>query len=126
MIIGMDWLEKNKVILNYYEKSFVYKELESQFFVRQISTMQFNKCISKGFKVYVIQVTNMLERERIPSLEDYAVLQRFKDVFVEEIPKLPPRREIDFSIDILSGSTPIPKEPYRMSLPKLTGLKIQL
>ena len=42
--------------------------------VRQISTMQFNKCISKGCKVYAIQVTNLLERERKASLEDFAVL----------------------------------------------------
>ena len=29
-------------------------------YVRQISTMQFKKCISKGYKIYAIQVTNML------------------------------------------------------------------
>jgi hypothetical protein len=114
IIIGMEWLEKNKVILNYYEKSFVYKDennisrtiqgIRKPVFVRQISTMQFKKCISKGCKIYAIQVTNMLERERKPSLENFAVLQGFKDVFVEEIPELPPRREIDFSIDLLPGS----------------------
>jgi hypothetical protein len=36
------------------------------------------------------------------------------------------RREIDFSIDLLPGSTPISKAPYRMSFPELTELKIQL
>jgi hypothetical protein len=46
-------------------------------------------------------------------------------VFVDEIPELPPRREIDFSLDLLLGSTPISKEPYRMSFPELK-LKIQL
>jgi hypothetical protein len=53
-------------------------------------------------------------------LEDFAVLQGFKDVFVEEIPELPPRRETDFSIDILPGFSPVSKTPYRMSVPKLT------
>jgi hypothetical protein len=47
-------------------------------------------------------------------------------MFVDEIPELPPRREIDFSIDLLPGPLPISKAPYRMSLPKLTELKIQL
>jgi hypothetical protein len=47
-------------------------------------------------------------------------------MFVDEIPELPPRREIDFFIDLLPGSTPISKAPYRMSLPELTELKIQL
>ena len=47
-------------------------------------------------------------------------------MFVDEIPKLPPRREIDFSIDLLLRSSPISKAPYRISLPELTELKIQL
>ena len=47
-------------------------------------------------------------------------------MFVNEIPELTPRREIDFSIDLLPGSAPISKAPYRMSLPELIELKIQL
>ena len=45
---------------------------------------------------------------------------------LDEIPKLPRRRDIDFSIDLLPGSTPISKAPYQMSLPELIELKIQL
>jgi hypothetical protein len=88
--------------------------------------MQLKKCIRKGSQVYAIQVTNLLEKEDNPKLEDFVVLREFRDMFVDEIPELPPRREIDFSIDLLPGSTPISKEPYRMSLPELTKLKIQL
>jgi hypothetical protein len=47
-------------------------------------------------------------------------------MFVDEIPELPLRREINFSIDLLPSSVPISKAPYRMSLPELTELKIQL
>jgi hypothetical protein len=42
---------------------------------------------------------------------------------VDEIPELPPRREIDFSIDLLPELALIFKAPYRMSLPELTELK---
>ena len=45
----------------------------------------------------------------ITKLEDFVVLHEFRDMFVDEIPELPPRREIDFSIDLLPGSTPISK-----------------
>ena len=86
--------------------------------------MQFKKCMNKGFQVYVVQVTNLLEKENKPNLENFAVLHGFRDVFVDEIPELPPRREIDFSFNLLHGSTRISKEPYRMSLPELTKLKI--
>jgi hypothetical protein len=47
-------------------------------------------------------------------------------MFVDEIPELLSRREIYFSIDLLPGSAHISKSPYRMSLPELTELKIQL
>jgi hypothetical protein len=54
------------------------------------------------------------------------VLHDFRDVFVDEILELPPWREIDFSIDLLPGSAPIYKAPYRMSLTELIELEIQL
>jgi hypothetical protein len=47
-------------------------------------------------------------------------------VFVDKILELPPRREIDFSIDMLPSLAPISKAPYLMSLPELTELNIQL
>jgi hypothetical protein len=73
----------------------------------------------KGCQVYVMQVMNLAEKEDKPKLEYFVVLHDFRDMFVGEIPELPPRREIDFSIDLLPISTPISKAPYRMSLPKL-------
>jgi hypothetical protein len=47
-------------------------------YVRRISTMQFQKCINKGF-----QVTNILGEERKPILEDFVVLHGFRDVFIK-------------------------------------------
>jgi hypothetical protein len=54
--------------------------------------MQFNKCMRKGCHIYAIQVTNLLENENKPSLEDFVVLHDFRDVFVDEIHEFPPRR----------------------------------
>jgi hypothetical protein len=69
--------------------------------VRQILAMQFKKCINKGSQFYVFQVTNLLEKENKPILQDFVVLHRFRDVFLGAILELPPRREIDFSINLL-------------------------
>jgi hypothetical protein len=136
MIIGMDWLEQHKEVLDCYTKILSYKDdfgtvrttqgIPKPVSVRQVSVMQLKKCIRKGCQVYAIQVTNLLEKEDKPKLEDFVVLREFRDMFVDEIPELPPRREIDFSIDLLPSSAPISKAPYRMSLPELTELKIQL
>jgi hypothetical protein len=74
--------------------------------------MQFKKCMRKGCQFYAIQITNLLGKEGKPNLEDFVVLHEFKDVFVDGIHELPSIREIDFSIDLLTGSTPISKAPY--------------
>jgi hypothetical protein len=57
-------------------------------------------------------VTNLLEKEKKTSLEDFVILHDFRDVFVDEIPEFRPRREIEFSVDPLPRSAPISKAPY--------------
>jgi hypothetical protein len=94
--------------------------------VEEVSAMQFNKCMRKGCQFYAIQLKNLLEKENKPNLEDFFVLHDFRDVFVYDIPELPPWREIDFSINLLPCSTPISKAHYRMSFLELTELEIQL
>jgi hypothetical protein len=62
---------------------------------------------------------------KVPKLEDYPVLKEYEYVF-KEVPGLPPRRDIDFSIDLMHGAAPISKTPYRMSTPELKELQMQL
>jgi hypothetical protein len=50
----------------------------------------------------------------------------FSDVFPEDLPGMPPEREIEFIIDLLPGTTPISKRPYRMGVNELEELKKQL
>jgi hypothetical protein len=61
----------------------------------------------------------------VSNIEYYAVLKEFDDVF-KEIPGLPPKRDIDFSINLMSGATPVSKTPYKMSTPELKELQMQL
>ena len=51
---------------------------------------------------------------KTPRLEEFHGLQEFRDVFPNEIPRLPPKRDIDFTIELVPGSTPVSKTPYRM------------
>ena len=57
-------------------------------------------------------------------LEDYHVLQEFKDVFLDEIPGLPPKRDIDFTIELVPGEALVFKTPCRMNTPELLELKM--
>ena len=59
-------------------------------------------------------------------LENILVVKDFSDVFPEKLPGIPPVREVDLSIEILSGTTPTSRTPYRMGPTKLKELKIQL
>jgi hypothetical protein len=48
------------------------------------------------------------------------VVSEFPDVFLDDLPGMPPDRNIEFSIDLLPGTAPIAKRPYRMA--SLLGL----
>jgi hypothetical protein len=54
------------------------------------------------------------------------VVRDFSDVFLEELPGMPPDREVEFVMDLLPGTAPISKRLYRMSVEELKELKKQL
>ena len=54
------------------------------------------------------------------------VVCEFPDVFPEDLPGMPPKCEIEFIIDLLPGTAPIYKRPYRMVVNELEELKKQL
>jgi hypothetical protein len=64
-------------------------------------------------------------KDKVPNLENYPVLKEFEDVF-KEVPGLPARRHIDFSIDFMPGAMTVSKTPYRMSTPEFKELQMQL
>jgi hypothetical protein len=55
-------------------------------------------------------------KDKMSNIEYYEVLKYFEDVF-KEISGFPPKRDIDFSINLMPGATPVSKTPYRMSTP---------
>ena len=59
-------------------------------------------------------------------LTAYPMVRDFRDVFLEDMPGLPPYREIDFAVDLVPGTQPISKTPYLMDANELKELKIQL
>ncbi|WMV50243.1 hypothetical protein MTR67_043628 [Solanum verrucosum] len=61
-----------------------------------------------------------------PTLQSIPVVNEFLDVFPEELPGIPPEREIDFAIDMLPGTQPISIPPYRMAPNELKELKDQM
>ena len=60
------------------------------------------------------------------TIEDLPVVREYPDVFPEELPGMPPDRDISFLIDLVPGTAPISKRPYRMPVNELVELKKQI
>jgi len=71
----------------------------------------------------VLRIFTHLEVERGEATSVIPVVQDFGDVFPEEVPRLPPNREVEFSIDLVPGTSPVSMAPYRMAPAELVELK---
>ncbi|KAG8498740.1 hypothetical protein CXB51_005107 [Gossypium anomalum] len=89
-----------------------------------ISSMKGLSIVRKGCEAYFTYVidSKMLEKK----VESMLVVCEFPDVFPEELPGLPPVREVEFDIELVPRTTLILIAPYRMALNKLKELKSQL
>jgi hypothetical protein len=70
--------------------------------------------------------TSMLNRTKATTLKEIRVVQEYPDVFSEDLPGIPPDRDIEFLIELLPGTSPISKRPYRMPVNELVELKKQI
>jgi hypothetical protein len=69
---------------------------------------------------------SMLSQMKVIALEENLVVQEYPDVFLEELSGMPLDRDIEFFIELLLGTPPISKKPYRMPVNELVELKKQL
>ena len=72
---------------------------------------------------YLVSVVDTSLEQQL-KLEDIPVVRNFLYIFPDNLPGLPPDREIEFAIDLILGTTPISKAPYRMALSELKELKV--
>ena len=126
VLIGINWLEVHRVKLDCYNKTFeclneqgklkVVKGIPKVIYSRQDSTMQMKKFCGKGCRVYATHVLEATENDT-PRLEGFHMLQEFGNVLLDQIPWLPPKREINFTFELVLGVAPVSQTPYRMSIP---------
>ncbi|GJZ77146.1 putative reverse transcriptase domain-containing protein [Tanacetum coccineum] len=68
----------------------------------------------------------MEKRSKEKRLEDVLVIRDFPEVFPEELPRLPPSRQVEFRIDLVPGAAPVARAPYRLTPSKMRELSVQL
>ena len=78
----------------------------------------------QGCGAYLAHIVDT--RLESPCIKDIPVVCDFPEVFLENLPGLPPEREVEFPIELIPGSTPISITPYRMAPAELRELKAQL
>ncbi|GJZ83575.1 putative reverse transcriptase domain-containing protein [Tanacetum coccineum] len=134
VILGMDWLASHRATIDCYARTvifgnvrqpeFVYHGSSSLKSVKLISAMKARTLISHGCQGFLASVMDTSLES--PNIENLSVVREFADVFPDELPGLPPAREIEFGIELIPGAEPISKAPYRMAPVELKELKEQL
>ena len=89
-----------------------------------ISTLEAKRLLHKGCEAYLAYVigTSTLK----VTLRSVPIVREFLDVFLEDLPGLPPDRKLEFGIELLSRSAPISIPPYKMAPVELKELKTRL
>jgi hypothetical protein len=113
LILGMSWLRKAKAVIHCAR-----------------GTVELTISKGEGFEVKITITAStrpavfLVDGKFVGS--NICVVMDFPDVFLEELPGMPPDREVEFVIDLLPGTTSISKRSYRMSVEELKELKKQL
>jgi hypothetical protein len=109
----MDWLSRHKALIDYAKKSVKLTTPDGK--VLEFVAEPF--VTAKGVANHAM--VNQLDAS--PG-SDVSMVNEFLDVFPEDLPGMPPDRDIEFVIELKSGTTPIYKTPFRMTTPELVEL----
>nr|GEX60677.1 hypothetical protein [Tanacetum cinerariifolium] len=71
--------------------------------------------IPYGNKMLIVKSNNGVSQLKEKQLEDFPIICDFPEVFPEELPGLPPPRQVEFRIDLVPGAAPVARTPYRLA-----------
>jgi hypothetical protein len=112
VLLGMDWMTRHRVSLDISSRAV---EIDSPEYETTILYLPQRECNNSC--VYAVEGIK---------LKDIPIVCEYPDVFPDDLPRIPPDRDIEFIIELQPGTTPISKRPYRLPPNELTELKIQL
>nr|GFA45282.1 putative reverse transcriptase domain-containing protein [Tanacetum cinerariifolium] len=92
--------------------------------LKVVSCMKVKKYVDRGSYLFVAQVVEKELTER--RLEDVPVICKFPDVFPEDLPGLPPPRQVEFEIELVPGAALVARAPYRLAPSEMKELAKQL
>ncbi|GKA10680.1 putative reverse transcriptase domain-containing protein, partial [Tanacetum coccineum] len=140
-IIGMDWLAKYQAIIVCAEKIvripwgnetlIVHGDESNQGHETRLHIISYSKTqeyMLKGCPVFLAHVTTneVEDKSEKKRLEDVPIVRDFPEVFPEDLPGLPPTRQVEFQIDLVPGAAPVARAPYRLAPSEMKELSKQL
>ncbi|GKA39192.1 putative reverse transcriptase domain-containing protein [Tanacetum coccineum] len=133
VIIGMDWLVKHDVVIvcgekvvriPYGNKMLIVEGDKGGSRLKIISCIKARKYVEQGCHLFLAHVTKKKSKEK--QMEDVPVIRDFPEVFPEELPGLPPPRQVEFRIDLVPRAAPVARAPYRLAPSEMKELSVQL
>ncbi|GKB16993.1 reverse transcriptase domain-containing protein [Tanacetum coccineum] len=141
-IIGMDWLANHHAVIVCDEKVVRIPNRDEVLIVQGdrdgsrreksklsiISCTKTHKYVERGCLIFLAQVTKKETRDKSEDkrLEDVPTVRDFSEVFPEDLPGIPPTRQVEFQIDLVPGAAPVARAPYRLAPSELQELSTQL
>ena len=127
VILGMDWLSRHQVVVDCRMKRVTLRtpsgeevtfiDKRSNHLSNVISAAIARTMVLKMCEAYSAYAVDTEKAE--PSSSNILIVCDYPDVFPEELPGLPPQREIEFAVDIVPGVAPTSITPYRLALVEL-------
>ncbi|XP_071693537.1 uncharacterized protein [Rutidosis leptorrhynchoides] len=132
VVLGMDWLSPMKVGIQCFDKTINIPLETGEILVIQgdksgsklnlISCIKIRKYLMKGCQAILAHIKEVKPDER--RIEDEPVVKDLHEVFPDEIPGLPPQRQVEFQIDLIPGAAPIAKAPCRLAPSEMKELSM--
>ena len=134
VIIGMDWLEPHHADVMCFEKAvqlnlpngdtmIVYGD-KSGDNLRIVSYIKAQKYLQKKCPAFLAHIID--RSKEVKKIQDIQEVRDFPDVFPEDLPGLPPKRQVEFRIDLIPGAAAIARAPYRLASSEMQELSSQL
>nr|GEW89000.1 putative reverse transcriptase domain-containing protein [Tanacetum cinerariifolium] len=93
-----------------------------------ISCTKTQRYLLKGCLIFLAHVTTKETEDKLKEkrLEDVPIAQNFLEVFPEDLPGIPPTRQVEFQIDLVPGAAPVARAPYRLAPSEMKEFSDQL
>jgi hypothetical protein len=121
VILGIDWLHRYRVVISCFWKTITLEAPSGQTITFQANPPSLSvlvmACLFLGRRpIKTCFLWSLVETPIRPlNIEKILVVRDYPDVFPDELPGMPPKREVEFHIDLIPGTRPVSIAPYHLA-----------